>query len=173
MRLYRAKVPEIANNVITALCDGGDIEVATENRSEAEQDLIAIMEEFLRRDWQLRDQVREQMSIMGLGYENYGKVRSKIAGEWNHPTGSDVGKYLSRQFIENFMISRFVDEVFTEDGYLWKKTLEIIESHDVDEAALREEALGLMKNVKEGTVEYEMAFQRSLRAVKKRRGLIS
>ena len=42
----------------------------------------------------------------------------------------------------------------------------------LDENELREEARGLIKNVKEGTVEYEMAFQRSLKQVKKRRGLI-
>jgi hypothetical protein len=83
-----------------------------------------------------------------------------------------VGRYLSRQFIENFMISNFVEEVFTGDSPLWKKTLKLIESFHVDENELREEAHGLIKNVKEGSVEYEMAFQRSLKQVKKRRGLI-
>ena len=173
MRLYRAKVPEIARNVIEALCAGEDIEVTVENRDEAEKDLVAIMEEFLRRDWALREQVREEMSVSGVGYEQYGKMRGKLAQKWNHPTGDDVGRYLSRQFIENFMISKFIEEVYTEDGYLWKKTLQLIESHDVDEGALREEAKGLMKNIKEGTVEYEMAFQRALRTVKKKKGLIS
>ena len=172
MRLYRAKVPEIARHVIETLCNDGDIEVAMENRTEAEQDLVAIMEEYLRRDWQLREKVREEMAQSGVGYEHYGKMRGKFADRWGHPTRDDVGRYLSRQFIENFMISLFVDEVFTDDSPLWKKTLKIIESFHVDENELREEARGQIKNVKEGTVEYEMAFQRSLKQVKKRRGLI-
>jgi len=42
----------------------------------------------------------------------------------------------------------------------------------VDERGLRDEAREQIKNVSEGTVEYEMAFARALRSVKKRRGLI-
>ena len=86
MRLYRAKVPEIARKVIETLCNEGDIEVAVTNRSEAEQDLVAIMEEYLRRDWQLREKVREDMAQSGVGYENYGKMRGKLADRWGHPT---------------------------------------------------------------------------------------
>ena len=172
MRLYRAKVPEIARKVIETLCNEGDIEVEVANRTEAEQDLVAIMEEYLRRDWQLREKVREDMAQSGVGYENYGTMRGKVADRWGHPTRDDVGRYLSRQFIENFMISHFVEEVFTDDSHLWKKTLKLIESFHVDENEMREEARGLIKNVKEGSVEYEMAFQRSLKQVKKRRGLI-
>ena len=37
------------------------------------------MEEYLRRDWQLREKVREEMAQSGVGYENYGKMRGKLA----------------------------------------------------------------------------------------------
>jgi len=172
MKLYRLKIPEIATAVIERLANDEDIEVTAENRPEAEQDLVSIMEEFLRRDWELREKVREQMANRGIGYEQYGKIRGQMAEEWKHPTGDDVERFLARQFIENFMISRFVDEVYTEDGVLWRKTLRLITEHDVDERGLRDEAREQIKNVSEGTVEYEMAFQRALRSVKKRRGLI-
>ena len=130
------------------------------------------MEEYLRRDYQLRDQVKDHMAAGGVPYDQYGKIRNKIAEEWNHPTGDAVEKFLARQFIENFMISRFIEEVYTDDAVLWRKTLDIIRSHDVDERALRDEAKTLIKNEREGTVDYEIALQRSMRDVKKRRGLI-
>lgn len=172
MKLYRTRIPTIAKAVVEQLCNGGDIEVDLENRPEAEQDLVSIMEEYLRRDYQLRDKVKDHMAAGGISYDQYGKVRNKLAEEWNHPTGDAVEKYLARQFIENFMISRFVEEVYTEDAMLWRKTLDVIRSHDVDERALRDEARSLIKNEREGTVDYEIALQRSLRDVKKRRGLI-
>ena len=172
MKLYRTRIPTIAKAVVEQLCNGGDIEVELENRPEAEQDLVSIMEEYLRRDYQLRDKVKDHMAAGGISYDQYGKVRNKLAEEWNHPTGDAVEKYLARQFIENFMISRFVEEVYTEDAMLWRKTLDVIRSHDVDERALRDEARSLIKNEREGTVDYEIALQRSLRDVKKRRGLI-
>ncbi len=172
MKLYRARIPAIANNVISELVNGGDIEVEPENHGEAELDLVSIMEEFLRRDFQLRERVKEQMSVANVGYDQYGKWRSRLAEEWNHPTGEAVSKFLARQFIENFMISRFVEEVFTEDALLWRKTLDLLRNHDVDERALREEAIASIKNEREGTVDYEIAMQKALREVKKRKGLI-
>ena len=172
MKLYRDRIPAIANNVISELVNGGDIEVEPENHGEAELDLVSIMEEFLRRDFQLRERVKEQMSVANVGYDQYGKWRSRLAEEWNHPTGEAVSKFLARQFIENFMISRFVEEVFTEDALLWRKTLDLLRNHDVDERALREEAIASIKNEREGTVDYEIAMQKALREVKKRKGLI-
>ena len=172
MKLYRARIPAIAHHIIEELCNGGDIEVEPENRGEAELDLVSVMEEYLRRDYQLRDRVKEQMHIASVGYDQYGKWRSRLAEEWNHPTGEAVGKFLARQFIEGFMISRFVEEVYTEDGLLWRKTLDLLRSHDVDERALREEARASIKNAKEGTVDFEIAMEKALREVKKRKGLI-
>ncbi len=172
MKLYRNRIPEIAQAVVARLTVDGDIEVAAENRSEAEQDLVSILEEYLRRDMELRNRARDMMSSAGIGADEYPKVRNRMADEWNHPTGDDVERYLARQFVENCMISRFIDEVYADDHSLWKKVLTVIKDHDVDERELRDEARGLIRNVKEGTVDYEMAFTRALRDVRKRRGLI-
>ncbi len=172
MRLYRTRIPMIANAVIEKLCNDSDVDVELEDRPEAEQDLVAIMDTFLKRDLDLRDAVKDTMSRRNIPYDRYSKVRSEIAEAWGHPTGESVKKYLSRQFVENFMISRFVEEVYTEDGWLWKKTLGVIKDHDIDERELRDEARASIKNVAEGTVEYEVAFERAMREVRKRRGLI-
>ena len=80
-----------------------------------------------------------------------------------------MGRYLSRQFIENFMISHFIDEVFTDDFACGKRpSIDRVFPRGRERDAQKSR---LIKNVKEGTVEYEMAFQRSLKQVK-RRGLI-
>ena len=78
----------------------------------------------------------------------------RMAQDWGHPTGDDVEKYLARQFVENFMISNFVEEVYGEDKDIYKAILEILRNNDVDERALREEARAKIANVREGTVEY-------------------
>jgi len=172
MRLYRTRIPMIANAVIERLCADGDLDVPVEDRPEAEQDLVAIMETFLKRDLDLRDAVKDQMSRRNIPYDNYSKVRGEIAETWAHPTGESVKKYLARQFVENFMISRFVQEVYAEDEPLFRKILEIIRSFDVDEKALREEAMSLVKNEVEGTVDYEIAFAQALKEIKRRHGLL-
>ncbi|MCB9676569.1 MAG: DUF507 family protein [Alphaproteobacteria bacterium] len=172
MRLYRAKVPVIAKEVIEVLTTDGDIEVAPENRDEAEKDLEAIMEEFLRRDNSFRNSVRDHMDARKLPYNEYGRARKAIADETRHPLGDDVERYLGRQFVENMMISRFVEEVFSEDRVLYRKVMDVLKKHDVDEREIREAAVSRIKNLREGTIEYEIALGKAIRDEKKNRGLL-
>lgn len=173
MKLYQARVSQIAHDVIATLTQDGHIDVAPENRQEAEQDLVAIMDEYLRRDRTLRDNIREHMHDNAIPYDQYGKVRGRLAGQWGHPLNDDVERFLARQFAENFMISNFIDEVYSEDAVIYKRLLEIIRKHHVDEQAIRDEARERIKNIKEGTMEYEIAMESAMREVKKRYGLIS
>lgn len=171
MKLYRARIPTIANTVLTALTKDGAVDIEPAMMPEAELDLVAIMEEYSRRDSALRTAVKDYMARRNMPYNKYGKARQAIAQEWNHPTGDDVERYLARQFTENFMMSRFIEEVYWDDAELYKRIIEIVRSFDVDEAALRDEARSKVKNVKEGTVEYEIALEQAVREVKKRHGL--
>lgn len=172
MRLYRAKVPVIAKDVIELLCNDGDIEVAGENREEAERDLVAIMDEYLRRDNAFRNQVRDVMDRRSLPYDAYGRTRKALAEEQSHPLGDDVDRFLARQFVEAMMISRFVEEVYAEDRAMYRKVLAVLKNNDVDEREIREAAVGRIKNVQEGTIEYEIALEKAVREEKKTRGLI-
>lgn len=171
MKLYRARIAPIAHAVVERLSNDGDIEVAASDREEAASDLVAIMESYLRRDNDLREAVRDTMERKNLPYDQYGKVKSEISESWGHPTGDEVDRYFARQFIENFMISNFVGEVFTDDRELFKKIIDVIKSFDVDERALRAEAEERIKNIKEGSVERQDALNRALREVRKKHGL--
>ncbi|NCG18520.1 MAG: DUF507 family protein [Rhodobacterales bacterium] len=172
MKLYRAKIPVIAKELILRLCDEGDIDVELDNRDEAEADLVAIMEDFSRRDSALRTRIKDYMADRQLPYGEYGRTRKRLCEEAQHPMGGDVDRFLARQFIENLMISRFIEEVFEEDRVMYKKAIEVLKGHDVDERSIREEAAAKVKNEREGTVEYEIALQAAVRDVKKRQGLI-
>lgn len=172
MKLYRSRIPTIAHAIVERLCNDGDIEVLPENREEAARDIIAIIETFQKRDSELHESTREAMERRGLSYDQYGKARRELAEQKEHPVGDEVERYLSRQVVENFMITRFVEEVFGDDREIYKKVLETMKAHDVDENALRQEARERIKNVKEGSVEYEDAFNRAMREVRKRHNLI-
>ena len=130
------------------------------------------MEDYLRRDMEMRGRVKDHMADRNIPFTDYGRVRKRLAEEANHPIGDDVERYLARQFVECLMITRFVDEVYEEDRVMYKKALDVLREHDVDERAIREEALQKIKNVREGTVDYELALQAAVKDVKRRRGLI-
>jgi hypothetical protein len=171
MKLYRSKVPAIATECIHRLIQDGDIDVSADRLSDAEQDLVAIMEDYLRRDMAMRDRIKDHMASRSLSYDQFGKTRNALAEESGHPLGEDLDKFFARQFTENLMISPNIDEVFADDKVIYKKLLGVLKGHDVDEEAIREEAKGKVKNAKEGTVEYEIALELAIRDVKKRKGL--
>jgi hypothetical protein len=173
MKLYRAKIEPIAHSVIESLVNSGALEVVPENYAEAELDLVAIMEEYSRRDFALRDAVKEHMANHGVPYDQYGRTRSRMAQDWGHPTGDDVERHLARQFTENFMISNFVEEIYGEDKDIYKGIMEILRANNVDERALRDEARTKIANLSEGSVEYEIAMSKAMKEVKRRHGLIS
>jgi hypothetical protein len=173
MKLYRAKIPVIAKAVLERLIADQDVEVQPERREEAERDLAAIMDEYLRRDNELRDRIRDYMSDLNLPYSDFGRTRKKLSEEIGHPVGDDVERFLCRQFIENMLISPNVDEVYGEDRLIYKKVMDVLKAHDVNEDEIRTEAMARMKNVREGTVDYELQLQEQVKQVKKRRGLIN
>jgi hypothetical protein len=173
MKLYRARIPVIAKSIIEGLVEENAIDVSPANSSEAELDLVAIMEEYQRRDSSLRNAVKDYMHARSVPYDQYGKVRSAIAQDWNHPTGDDVERFLARQFVEAFMISNFVEEVYWDDAELYRKIVDHVRTFDVDERAIRDEARLQLKNIEEGTVDYEIALNKAVRDVKKRYGLIA
>lgn len=172
MKLYRSRIGTIARAVYDRLVNEGDLEVPAESREEAEQDLVAIMDSYLRRDMDLREAVREEMEKKAVPYDQYGKTRGEVADRWSHPVGDDVERFLARQFVENFMISKFVEEVYAEDREIYKKILDVMKAHDVDERALRAEAEERIKNIPEGSVERQDALNRALKEVRKRHGLL-
>lgn len=172
MKLYRSKIPLIAAECIDVLARDGDIELAPNGREEAIKDIEAIMDDYQRRDGDLREEIRDSMARDALSYDQYGKTRNKIAEERGHPVGDDVERFLVRQFVENLMISPHIDEVYADDKVIYRKFMDVIRGHDVNEEEIREEAKTKIKNISEGTVDYEIAIRTAVRDVKKRRGLI-
>ena len=171
MKLYSSKIPAIAEEVVETLTIDGSIEVSIKNLSEVKEDLSAIMKEFLNQDFQIRTETKDRMNSMSIPYDQFGRERSRLAKKRGHPSGPDIEKYLARQFIESFMISNFVDEVYADDKDMYKSILKVLQSHHVDEEEIREEARSNILNIKEGTVEYEISLTRAIREVKRRRGL--
>lgn len=173
MKLYKAKILDIATEVVKTLTEDNSVEISPQNFQESIKDLEAIMGEFLRRDSKISKDTKDIMNISSISYDQFGRERSKIAKQQGHPTGSDIEKYLSRQFIESFMISKFVDEVYADDSDMYKAVIKILRSYHVDERQIREDAESVIKNISKGTVEYEMALARAVRETKRRKGLIN
>ena len=172
MRLYRSQIPRIAEDIIGTLQLEGDIVVANDDRSDAEQDIRAIMEEYLRQEARVVQDTREFMERNQITYDQFGRVKSQFAEKRSHPTGDDGIRWIIGQVLENFMISRYVDEVFGEDRKMKKTLMRLFRKHLIEEADLDREVRGRIKNMRPGTEKWEIEYRRVMDEVRRKRGLV-
>jgi hypothetical protein len=172
MRLYRSQIPRIAEDIIANLALGGDIVVEADDRNEAEQDVRAIMDEYLRQESRVVQETREHMESLKITYDQFGKVKSRFADRRSHPTGDDGIRWIVGQVLEGFMMSRYVAEVFGDDRSMRKVIMEIFRKHLIDEADLDREVRARMKNMRSGTDKWEIEYRRIMDEVRGKRGLV-
>jgi hypothetical protein len=172
MRLYRSQIPRIAEDIIANLVLGGDVVVEAEDRDDAEQDVRAIMEEYLRQESRVVQETREHMESLKITYDQFGQVKSRFADSRSHPTGDDGIRWIVGQVLENFMMSRYVAEVFGDDRSMRKVIMEIFRKHLIDEADLDREVRARMKNMRTGTDMWEIEYRRIMDEVRGKRGLV-
>ncbi|MCP4870570.1 MAG: DUF507 family protein [Proteobacteria bacterium] len=172
MRLYRSQIPRLAEDIIATLCLEGDLVVELENRADAEADLKAIMEEYLRQESRIVQQTREHMEAHNITYDQFGRIKGRFADEKGHPTGDDGIKWICGQILEVFMMSRFVEEVFGEDRLMRRTMMRVFRKHLIDEADLDREVRGKLKNLRPGTDKWDIEYRRVLDEVRRKKGLV-
>lgn len=172
MRLYRSQVPRIAEDIIATFSLDGDIVVESVYREEAERDIRAIMEEYLRQESKVVQETREMMERRQITYDKFGKVKNAVADERGHKTGDDGIRYIANQILEMFMYSNHVEEVFGEDRLMRKTLMRIFRKHLIEEADLDREVRGKLKNLRPGSEKWDIEYKRVMDDVRRKRGLI-
>jgi len=171
MRLYPGKVTPIAQDMVTALCANGDIEVAAELVPEVVLDIESVLREYIRLDRDVTERAREKISKEGLEFTQLNKVKQKIAEERNFGVGDRAVEYLTKQIIEALFHSRHVDEVFAEDHMLRRALREVINRHTHVDDDLDQQVRNRIKNLQEGTQTWELEYQKVMGDLRRLKGL--
>jgi uncharacterized protein len=169
MRLFRGKVELIAEDVIATLKASGDIEI--ENEAEARLDIEAVLKEYLRLDKEVVEEAKNRMEVRGLGYSQLGRVRSQVAKERGTPGQEEILPYLLDQILNLLFHSNHISEIFADDGELRKKVTPILKKHMDVENDLDREVRSKIKNLQEGTSDFEVEYARVMENIKARKRL--
>ena len=162
MRLYSAKIPIIAREIVAELADAGDIEVG--NREEAELDIQAVLKEYLRTDRELTEKAKDVI-------EQFGKIKRGFADEKSFGLGEESLVWIGNQILETFMHSQWVDEVFSDDAELRKKTKVIIRRHMLVDEEIDGEVRQRIRNLQEGSTAWEVEYAKVMEQIKAKHGL--
>jgi hypothetical protein len=169
MRLYVAKVPAIASEVVRILVASKDIEA--EAPREVETDVQSVLNNSLAVDREVNDRAKDMLERSGRPQSEYQRLRQHVADQKGIKIGEDMLDYLLDQVVEIFHHSSNVDEIYCEDVELRRKMAPVFKKHlDVD-ASLDAEVRAQIKHLKEGTTTWDVEYARVLDQVKRKKGL--
>jgi hypothetical protein len=169
MRLYSGKVSTIAAEVVRALLASSDIEA--ERPKEVEADVAAVLGQYLSDEREVNDRAKDVLERTGKPQTDYQRVRALVADEKGIKVGDDTLDYLLDQVVEMLMHSNHVDEVYVEDVELRRKMAPVFKKHMAVDSALDAEVRGQLRNLREGTREWEVEYARVLEQTKRKKGL--
>jgi hypothetical protein len=172
MRLYPKLVPIIAREIIQRLMQENDVEVEAIRVADAEMDMAAIMREYLANEERVNQATREALERRGYDFSKFNQVKREMADVRGFKLGEDGVEFLINQMLEFLLISRNIEEVFSDDNGMRPKILSVMKKHlDIDDEIDRE-ARGRLKHLQEGTSAFEIEYQKVLDQIRRARGLI-
>ncbi len=171
MRLYRKIIPKIAKDSIRALSAAGLIEIEEGKAEEAELDLAGVMVEYLDADERLNEQAKDLLSRRGLGVDRFAQAKKTLADTKNFKIGDEALDYILGQLVEALMASKNIEEVFGEDPELRKAIKEAMDKYASIPEELDKEARQRLKNLREGSPEWEIEYPRAIAQLKRQKGL--
>lgn len=172
MKLYPKAIPAIARDVVATLMADGDIEVETLRIADAEQDMAAVMKEYLAAEERVNQATREALERRGYDHSRFYQVKREMADVRGFKMGDEGIDFMINQMLEFLLISRNIEEVYGEDPAMRKKIFSIFKKHlDVDEEIDRE-ARSRLKHLAEGTQAWEIEYQKAVEAIRRNKGLV-
>lgn len=169
MRIPKARVPQIAAQILQSLIQHKDVE--TENPNEVQIDIEAVLNQYARDEQEISEKARDTIAKRGLPSSQLSRVKQQLAEQRQLKIGEEAIDYLVDQLIEFLMHSHNVDEIYAPDHRLRRLIREPLRQVSESEGALRDEVRAQMKHVKEGTAVWEVEYQRILEDVRRRKGL--
>jgi uncharacterized protein len=169
MRLYSAKIPVVAKEIITQLAQDGDIEV--NNHEEAEQDIQSVLREYLRTEREVTERAKDLLENRGLPHGQFAKIKRLVAEEKSFGFGEEGLTWICNQILETFMQSNFIDEIYPPDFELRKKMLTIIRRHMMVDEELDAEVRKRIQNLHEGTATWDIEYAKVMEQIKQKRGI--
>jgi len=169
MRLYVAKVPVIAGELVRSLIEAGDLEV--NNAAEGELDVAAVLKEYVRVDRELTDKAKDLMEQRKLGYDQFGKLKRALAEEKDFGLGDEAITWICTQLLETFMHSANVDEVYADDATLRRRIKDVLKKHMAVDEELDAEVRQRIRNLEEGTATWDLEYSRVMDQIKQKHGI--
>ncbi|MDP7038226.1 MAG: DUF507 family protein [Myxococcota bacterium] len=171
MKIYRRVIPKIAKDVLRSLLVNKAIEITDGRRDEAELDIAGVFVEYLNNVEQLNNDTKDALVRHGFTQEMYGKVKRSLATNRKLIIDTGAQDFILERVLGALFNSENVEEIFAEDHELNKMiSLSLGKYLGVDEE-LDREVRGRLKNLREGTAEWEIEYSNLIEQMRSQKSL--
>jgi hypothetical protein len=171
MRLYKTKIPTVAARIIERLVKDGDIEV--ESAQESNMDVEAVLNEYVRLDRQMTEEVKDVLERRAMSYSNFGRLKRELSERRGIGAGDESLSWIANQILETFMQSEHIGEIFADDTTMRRKIKEILQGAMTMDTELDEEVRKRIKNIQEGTEAWDVEYRAKMDEIRRKHGLDS
>lgn len=169
MRLYSARIPKLAQEIVSAVVDGGDVEVSSPK--EVQLDVEAVLQQYAKDEQEISERAKDVLAQRGLAQTELNRIKKLLADERKIKIGEDAIDYVLDQLVEMLMHSANVEEIYSEDHVLRRKMRDPLRRLDAEDDKLEAEVRANLRHVKEGTSMWEIEYRRMMDDIKRRKGL--
>ncbi|MCC6808025.1 MAG: DUF507 family protein [Deltaproteobacteria bacterium] len=170
MRLYRRLVPKISKDIVRGLLAESLIDIEDGHRDEAELDVAGVLVDYLNVEEKLVNDARDEMDRRKLPQEKYGLVKRALAEQRKIKIGDETLDFILDKVVESLFNSKHISEVFAEDHDIRRKTRDVLGKYSGVDEELDREARGRLRNLREGTPEWDIEYQKTIKQLRTLKG---
>lgn len=170
MKIYKAQIPQIAEELLKTLIDNKAIEVAPPEMDEIQLDIESVFTTYVDMDRQIHEEAQE-IANKRHADGNFPKIKREVAKKYNFGVGEDAMDWLTDQLIEMLLHTSHVDEVWADDCDIRRLARPVIHKHTRMDDQIDVEVRKKIKNLTEGSVAWDIKYQQVLEDVKRNKGL--
>lgn len=172
MKIYRKKIGPIAEEIVNTLVRDEDIEIRGGLFNTVVKDISNFIEDYAKQEQALSDEAKVKMENEGLSVEHLVKVKNILAQQRGVKLGDDALEYLAEKIIKYLFTEDAIEEVYSDDPSMKKKIYDIFRKHTFVEDDLDKEVRARLKNIPETSPIFKIEYEKVLREIKRKRGLI-
>ena len=170
MRLFGSKIQTLTTDLVNSLIQKELIEVERSNVTEVELDIQSVLKEYLRTERAITEEAKDMAHSRGLDYSAHQKIKRQLAERRKFGLYEDSVGYIAQQIIETLLHTRHVEEIFCTDNELRAAISPILKKHMSDTDGLDQEVRKRIRNLQEGTADWEIRYAQTMERLKQARG---
>lgn len=166
MRILRERVSTIAQNVVNTLLDQELIEAVEGAKAEVVLDVESVLNEYRRMDYELTEKARDIVATRAMEYSQTFKIKAKLAQDRGFGLYEEAIPWIIHQVVELLLQSHHVEEVYGEDTELRAALIPVLKRELNVDDKLDQEVKKRIKNLQEGTSDYEIEYQKTMEQIR-------